>query len=266
MVRPLRAGTSSASPQAVESPVHGCTQAFHRTVSTPLENRGNIVDMTAALVLLAASLSATALPPLPERGLALETSAGVQLRTMRGRPIVTIPGLDLAVDRKVGNYLVMRDGRGRLFRLDPRARSVHRAYEYPARMSGCRRTDVLLFVCGRTIRDGSRVVASAPRGFPTGHWVWAERAQRGGAVLAQWSAECEVPVAYRIDKGRLRRYGRESVALGFMPDGAALIHFPNGPCAGDASPVRGIYSVPLHSKARLVLRTSRFAQYAMWGG
>src|SRR5712691_3183406 len=44
MVRPLRAGTSSASPQGVERPVNGCTQAFHRTAWTPLENRGKIVD------------------------------------------------------------------------------------------------------------------------------------------------------------------------------------------------------------------------------
>src|SRR6266478_4461379 len=43
-VRPLRAGTSSASPQAVERPVNGCTQPFHRTAWTPLEDRGKIVD------------------------------------------------------------------------------------------------------------------------------------------------------------------------------------------------------------------------------
>src|SRR5438034_2270814 len=46
MVRPLRAGTSSASPQAVERPVKGFTQPVHRNVWTPLENRGKIVDMT----------------------------------------------------------------------------------------------------------------------------------------------------------------------------------------------------------------------------
>src|SRR2546430_17083102 len=44
MVRPLRAGTSSASPQPVERPVNGCTQPFHRTAWTPLEERGRIVD------------------------------------------------------------------------------------------------------------------------------------------------------------------------------------------------------------------------------
>jgi hypothetical protein len=47
MVRPLRAGTFSASPQGVESPVNGCTQAVHRNAGTPLYNRGKIVDMIA---------------------------------------------------------------------------------------------------------------------------------------------------------------------------------------------------------------------------
>jgi len=174
--------------------------------------------MIAALGLITASLLSTALPPLPERGLVLETAAGVQLRSMQGRPIVTIPGLDLALDKKVSSYLVLRDRRGRLFTLDFRARAVRRFYDYPQH------------------------------------------------PLAQWLAECETPVAYRIANGRMQAYGRESVALGFMPGGAALIHFPNGPCAGDSRGVRGIYSVPLYANARLVLRTPRFAQYAMWGG
>jgi hypothetical protein len=222
--------------------------------------------MIAALGVIAASLLSTTLPPLPEHGLALETTAGVQLRSLQGWAIATIPGLDLALDKKVSSHLVMRDRRGRLFTLDFRARAVRRFYEYPQHPAGCRRTDSQLFVCGRTIRDGSRVVARAPRGSPSGSWVWAERAPRGGGLLAQWLGECETWVAYRIANGKLQAYGRESVALGFIPGGAALIHFPNGPCAGDSGTVRGIYSVPLHATARLVLRTTRFAQYAMWGG
>src|SRR5881396_2166979 len=74
MVRPLRAGTSSASPQAVERPVKGFTQPVHRNVWTPLENRGKIVDMTgvaalfataAALVSPSRAIVSTQLPSLP---------------------------------------------------------------------------------------------------------------------------------------------------------------------------------------------------------
>ncbi len=57
MVRPLRAGTFSASPQGVESPVNGCTQAVHRNAGTPLYNGGKIVDMIAPVGALIAAQS-----------------------------------------------------------------------------------------------------------------------------------------------------------------------------------------------------------------
>ena len=210
-----------------------------------------------------AALSLAALPPLPDQGLALETNPGVQLQTLTGRPLVAIRGLDLAVDKKIGRALIMRDRHGRIFTLDPAARRVRRTHEYPAPMSGCRRADALLYVCRHTIVRGARVIARKPRGI--GHWVWAELAPKGNAVLAQWSAECEVPVAYLVVDGKLHAYGRESVALGWLPSGAALIHFPSGPC-GDSSGPRGVYAVARTGKRRLLFRTRRFAQYAMWGG
>jgi hypothetical protein len=211
------------------------------------------------LALLSAATALSTLPHLPERGLALETKAGVQLQTMAGKPLAELPGLDLAPDQLAAHVLVMRDHKGRLFALDPGARRLR---ERPRR-AGCRTTDVGLVVCKRTVRKGTRVVANAPRGI--GHWVWAELAPRGNAVLAQWSAECEVPVAYLVVRGTLHSYGREAVALGWLPSGEALIHFPNGPCGGTIH-VRGIYAVPVGGKPRLVLRTKRFAQYAMFGG
>src|SRR6476659_3385017 len=58
-VRPLRAGTSSASPQGVERPVNRCAQVLHRNAWTPLHNRGKIVDMIAPVGVL---ISAAAPP------------------------------------------------------------------------------------------------------------------------------------------------------------------------------------------------------------
>ncbi len=227
--------------------------------------------MSALLAVLSA-VAVSVLPPLPARGLALETKAGVELQTMSGRPIATVPGLDLAPDKATSHGLVMRDRRGRLFVLDPDARRVRRAYERSRRFRGCRLSDVRagfeLHVCGQTIRtaaSGGAFTVDVLGPGRVGHWVWAEFAPRGNAVLAQWSGECEVPVAYLIANGRLRPYGRESVALGWLSDGAALIHFPKGPC-GSSNHRRGIYSVPLRGRPRLILRTPRFAQYWMWGG
>jgi hypothetical protein len=214
--------------------------------------------MTGVVALLSAALSLTAVPPLPQQGLAVETKAGVQLQTLRGRSLATLRGLDLAPDQATAHKLVLRDSRGSLFAFDGRTLKRQRLG------SGCRRTDVELLVCARTIRGASGVLARAPG--KVGHWVWAERAPAANAILAQWSAECESPVAYLLVHGKLRAFGRESVALGWLPTGEAVIHFPNGPCAGDSRPARGIYAAVSAVKMRLLLRTSRFAQYAMWGG
>lgn len=230
--------------------------------------------MSAVLALFSA-LGVSLLPPLPAQGLARDTRAGVQLQTMAARTIVTIPGLDIASDKATSHGLIMRDRRGRLFLLDREARRVRRVYERPALLPACRVTDVRgyaqLLVCRRTIKivgnDGRlRTVARAPTRYPAGHWERAMFAPRGDAFLAQWIAECEVPVAYLVSRGKLRKYGDESVALGWLSSGVALIHFPNGPCGEGASHPRGIYAVPSAGKPRLILRTPRFASYAMWGG
>ena len=133
-VRPLRAGTSSASPQGVERPVNRCTQVLHRNAWTPLHNRGKIVDMIAPIGVLiaAAALAAPAgprldpqhLPALPTRGFTIQLRTGVRLETMQGRPIGVLEGLFAAPDKATGSGLIMRDGRGRLFVLDLRRRRV----------------------------------------------------------------------------------------------------------------------------------------------
>jgi hypothetical protein len=211
--------------------------------------------MTLALAVITAAL---AVGPLPERGFALETKEGVQLQSLRGRPLTTLRGLDLAPDQAFARQAVLRDRRGRLFALT--AGGLRRA----SLRRGCRVTDVHLTVCPHTIAGASRVLARAPN--KVGHWVWAERAPSGAAILAQWSGECEVPVAYVVSHGKLHPFGGESVALGWLPTGEAVIQFPNGPCAFGWSPVRGIYAAASTTKLRLLVRTKRFAQYLMWGG
>jgi hypothetical protein len=86
-----------------------------------------------------------------------------------------------------------------------------------------------------------------------GHWVWAERSPTGDAILAQWSAECEIPVAYLIVRGKRRSYGDETVALGWLPSGEAVVHFRPVGCT--TSKRSGIYAVPRAGRPRLLLRT-----------
>jgi hypothetical protein len=247
--------------------------------------------MTAALAVLAAAAAVAAppqldpqqLPRLPTRGLALETRDGVQLETMRGRPLGILKGLDLAPDKARSSDLLMRDRRGRLFEIDLNEGRVRRVLELPQRIAGCRTTDarpgLQLLVCGHTVQTlragpGSnperRVVAKAPG--RVGHWVRAAFAPRGDAFLAQWSAGCEVPVAFLVAGGVMRPYGGrsmsdapESVALGWLPDGSAVIHFPKGACGGTFH-LPGVYAVSRAGTPRLLRPTPRFASVWMWGG
>lgn len=182
--------------------------------------------MPGALALVLAAAVASS-PALPQRGLALETKAGVELQTMSGRRLAVLPGLDLALDQAVAHRLVLRARRGALYTFDGRAFR-------PAR----------------------------PR--PLRRWLWKERSPNGAAVLAQWSGECEIPVAYLIVHGRRHSFGDETVALGWLPTGEAVVHFrPLGCTSSNRS---GIYAGPSPTKMRLLLRTKRFAQYLMWGG
>jgi hypothetical protein len=239
----------------------------------------------ATLAVSLAPLDPQHLPALPAQGLALQLRGGVQLETMQGRPIGVLKGLSLAHDKANGRGLIMRDAQGHLFVLDLYQRRVRRVFERPQTVPGCRVTDARsqleLLVCGHTVKTAVygparakptvRIVARAPGKI--GHWERAEFAPRGNAFLAQWSAECEVPVAFLVAAEVMRPYGGRtmrdapsSVALGWLPNGNAVVHFPSGACGG-AFRVPGIYEVPRVGKSRLLLRTpSRSASYWMWGG
>ncbi len=197
---------------------------------------------------------------------------------MRGAPIGALRNVYLAPEGATSHGLVLRDRRGRLLALDLYERRLRRVSAIPTRVPGCRLTDARrhldLVVCGRTIQTVSngavgqkprrRVVARAPG--RVGHWVRAEFAPRGDAFLAQWSAECEVPVAFLVVGARMRPYGGRSFrgapsseVPGWLRDGSAVIHFPEGACGG-AYRVPGVYVVPL------LRRSPRFSSFGMWGG
>jgi hypothetical protein len=83
-------------------------------------------------------------------------------------------------------------------------------------------------------RDGSHwSVVLAPERAPYGHyahvgyWERVLAAPRGGMVLAQWSAECEVPFAYLITPNgpSLRRVfpSHPATVLGWTSDGLARV-------------------------------------------
>jgi len=220
------------------------------------------------------------LPRLPARGVAEWTQRGVVLQTLRGRALGLLPGLHLAEPRGTHGLLI-QDRRGRLFAVDRYARRVRPVSPMPARYAGCRMADQTmrqeLLICGRRldvvlVRPGGmparQVVARARRG--DGYWAWAEFSQTGTAILAQWLGECESPSAYLIVGRWIRPYGGsetiESVPLGWLPDGRAVISFWSGVC-GAGIPKPGVYAVPRSGKPELLRRFGRPAPaLAMWGG
>ena len=97
-----------------------------------------------------------------------------------------------------------------------------------------------------------------PPGTPLiGHWRWAALSRDGRTLLAQWSAECEIPQAYflPVTGGRARGIGPRdrlgsrpvSVALGWTTDGRAIVEFPDAACGG-SDPGPGVYLVSLDGR------------------
>jgi hypothetical protein len=89
---------------------------------------------------------------------------------------------------------------------------------------------------------------AAPTASPAGHWAWMAVSPNGETLLAQWIAECEVPVAYLVPAvgGTPRPVVAkdvESIALGWTAAGDAEVALPKGVCArGSIRP--GVYTVP----------------------
>jgi hypothetical protein len=85
-----------------------------------------------------------------------------------------------------------------------------------------------------------------------GHWRWATPSPDGRWVLAQWSGECEAPMAFVIEvaTGEYRTVsgesgadwfnGRASFGLGWAPDGRAVVSLPESAC-GTSATEPGVY-------------------------
>lgn len=105
----------------------------------------------------------------------------------------------------------------------------------------------------------ARAVAVTPPGpTPTasdagkaGHWAWAALSPDRTRILAQWSGECEVPIAFVVSAtgGTPQPVTGEddwatspdSVALGWTTDGRVAVFLPKGPACGSGSAKPGIY-------------------------
>jgi hypothetical protein len=76
-----------------------------------------------------------------------------------------------------------------------------------------------------------------------GNWDWAAASPDGKTLLAQWSAECEVPLAFFVSASggkpqpvtgevAATTVSPDSVALGWTTDGRAIVFLPSQPACG----------------------------------
>ena len=96
-----------------------------------------------------------------------------------------------------------------------------------------------------------------------GHWAWAALSPDRQTILAQWSAECEVPIAFLVDAdGGMPKVvtgeddwasSPDSVALGWTTDGRALVFLPKGPACGSGVPKPGVYVYAAPGVGRLLI-------------
>lgn len=228
------------------------------------------------------SLGTTFVTGLPATGLAVERPGKrVELVGLDGHVHARLTGVQLGYVAEPGR-LILRQGRqqwlfrpsdGRFVRYSP----ARRRFRVGCRV-GSKPRVTTLFLCSpkpefegefplpKTIeieRAGSprKLLARppfpspAPGMGPVGHWESALLSPDGRTVLAQWSAECEVPIAFLIPAaggaprpvaGTLRKFP-VSIAHGWTPDGLAVVSLPTLACGGDyAGP--GIYLVSTAAK------------------
>jgi hypothetical protein len=237
------------------------------------------VFVAAAAIAAPPTLNPQRLPQLPAQGLVHTTTAGVQLETLKGRPLGLLRGLRLSqVLGAHGGLLQSADG-DQFFVIDPKARRLRRVDPFKGSApKGCKFTDVgkhtRLYVCGPVLKTvtGKRVSVVARGPGPIGHWAWADLSPDEHVILGQWSAECESPEAFLIAGGMKRQFGTssttESLALGWLGSRRAVVQFPFGAC-GSGMGVPGVYVVPQSSKPQLLRPVSgRGATWTwgMWGG
>jgi hypothetical protein len=105
--------------------------------------------------------------------------------------------------------------------------------------------------------DGQQRTLAVKSPTQIGHWRWAAVSPDGAAILAEWSAECEVPIAFLVSTsgGRPRpafASDAASRAFGWTVDGRAIVSLlTQTPCSGRILKP-GLYLVPPEGRGTLV--------------
>jgi hypothetical protein len=118
-------------------------------------------------------------------------------------------------------------------------------------------------ICGghRFVRNGKPLPVDDPPGAKIGHWAKAFLSPDGKTFLAQWSAECEIPIAFFVPaNGGLPQavtgagdwtQAPASIPDGWTSDGRAVVELLEGDC-GAAAKRPGVYIIHVDGRRKLV--------------
>ncbi len=185
------------------------------------------------------------IPDLPPMGVAIPARRGVRLVDLEGELVAALRGHDVVYNNRGPVYLRHRES---FYLLDPDARALVPVSEREAK---------------RTYPDPRPPDLPEPPGVyrHSGHWRYVIRSATSLDELAQWSGECESPLAYWIHPDgdaqpvtgqRSLRGAPESIALGWTPHGDAIALLPSGLCGGGTSPA-GVYLFAAPGDGRLLV-------------
>ena len=207
----------------------------------------------------------TSLPELPKQGVAVERRSGVDLVDFSGRVLAHLDGFSIFYSTARPGPLVLQRGNA-YFALSVRQHSL-------------RQVDSRKDARGTIPSDPTEVALPSPWIGPDvdyllGRWRYAMRAPDSATVLAQWSGECEVPIAFfytpswdgpiAVTGERRLEDAPESFALGWTADSRAVVLLPTAAC-GSAFERPGVYLFTGPGKGTYLVPVHRFRGARMWG-
>jgi hypothetical protein len=245
------------------------------------------------------SLASTFVTGHPATGLAVARPGNrVELVGLDGAVHARLPGVQLGYVAEPMRVILRQGARQWLFRPGTGTFVRYTPKRVRPRV-GCavaeKRRDTRLFLCSpkpdfegqfpapktieiETATMARRILARPPFPAPAadiaplGHWESAQLSPDGRTVLAQWSAECEIPIAFLIPVagGKPRpvagtqREHPESIGLGWSPDGLAVVFLPSLAC-GKGYDEPGIYLVSRAGKpVRAIVKGRTIRGAALW--
>jgi hypothetical protein len=214
---------------------------------------------------------AVVLPRLPEQGVVVEDGGSVVLVDLDGRVITRLRGFELYYQRTVPGPVVLRRDRDEYFVLHVGSHTVGplTSRDDASALSpqfqagfGPDADPELPYPVGTRIEDQPEL--------RSGFWAYALPSPDGSRVLAQWSGECEVPNAFFVEEGsavtvdgyRSIVRAADSIALGWTPDGRAVVMLFGGACSNGIDRP-GVYVFEAPGAGELMFETDGSAR--MWG-